>query len=300
MIWHVQGHPYGRDPFLGLKTIPDITSDDLTRFMRAYFVPGNMVAAVSGDIDFEKATAGLNKLFAALPQSKAPERSLGEPDGNKPVLAVINKPGQVQSQVVFVLPGFKRTNPAFWKARLLTDIFGGSDSLMYTRLRDDLGLVYSAGFFQTYKWNAGLLVGYIGCRADRTATSIRETMKIMNSLRSSIPQRDFELKRLDALNSFVFNVDTPAELVEVYSGYSMRGEPLDTLERIQDAYLQATRDELRDIAVKLFDPEKLQIFIVADTMAPVKRADGTEATLEEDLKALAERIGLAYREMPLR
>jgi predicted Zn-dependent peptidase len=300
MIWHFRGHPYGRDPLLGLKTIPDITSDDLKSFMRTYFVPGNMVAAISGDIAFEGAEEGLNKLLRAFPWGKAPERSLREPGENKPVLAIIDKPGQVQSQVVFMLPGFKRTNPAFWKARLLTDIFGGSDSLMYTRLRDDLGLVYSAGFFQTYKWNAGLLVGYIGCRGDRTATSIEETVKIMSSLRSSIPQRDFELKRLDALNSFVFNVDTPAELVEVYSSYYIRGEPLDTLERIQDAYLKATRDELRNLGLKLLDPEKLQIFIVADTMIPVKKTDGTELTLDQNLKSLAKRIGLPYQEIPLR
>jgi len=300
MIWHFHGHPYGRDPLLGLKTIPDIIPDDLKGFIRTYFVPGNMVAAVSGDIALEEAAAGLNKLLGALPRGQAPERSLGEPGENKPVFAIIDKPGQVQSQVVFMLPGFKRTHPAFWKARLLTDIFGGSDSLMYTRLRDDLGLVYSAGFFQTYKWNAGALLGYIGCRGDRTATSIEETLKIMSSLRDSIPQRDLELKRLDALNSFVFNVDTPAELVEAYSSYYMRGEPLDTLERIQDAYLQATRDELRDLAVRLLDPERLQIFIVADTMIPVKKTDGTELTLEQDLKSLAERIGIPYREIPLR
>jgi predicted Zn-dependent peptidase len=300
MIWHFEGHPYGRDPLLGLKTIPHITADDLKNFMRTYFVPSNIVAAVSGAIDLEKATAGLKKLLGALPQRQAPVRRLSEPGENKPVLALIHKPGQVQSQVVLVLPGFKRTNPAFWNARLLTDIFGGSDSLMYTRLRDDLGLVYSAGFFQTYKWNAGMLVGYIGCKADRTSISIEETLKIMNTLRDKIPQRDFMLKRLDALNSFVFNVDTPAELVEVYSRYYMRGEPLDTLERIQEVYLQATRDELRNLAVTLFDPEKLQVFIVADKMIPVKKDDGAELTLEEDLKALAKRIDITYRELPLR
>lgn len=300
MIWHFNGHPYGRDPLLGLKTIPGITRDNLKTFMKTYFVPSNMVAAVSGDITLEEAAAGLKKLLGALPQGQAPERDLSDPKENKPVLALIPKPGQVQSQVILVLPGFKRIHPAFWKARLLTDIFGGSDSLMYTRLRDDLGLVYSAGFFQTYKWNAGVLVGYIGCKGDKTSTSIEETLKIMSSLRNNVPHKNLELKRLDALNSFVFNVDSPAELVEVYSRYHMRREPLDTLERIQDAYIQATRDELRNLAVTLLDPEKLQIFIVADKMIPVMKADGAELTLEEDLKLLAKRIGLPYREIALR
>jgi len=215
-------------------------------------------------------------------------------------LALIPKPGQVQSQVVLVLPGFKRTHPAFWKASLLTDIFGGSDSLMYTRLRDDLGLVYSAGFFQTYKWNAGILIGYIGCKGDKTSTAIMETLDIMDSLRKNVPKKDLALKRLDALNSFVFNVDTPAQLVEVYSRYYMRGEPLNTLEKIQDAYRHATWEELRELAVQLFDPSKIQIFIVADKMTRVKTKDGTERTVQEELKSLAKRIGLPYREISLR
>jgi len=300
MIWHFDGHQYGRDPLIGIKTIQDISKTDLTMFMKTYFVPSNMVAAVSGDITFKEAQAGLKKLLEALPQGPSPERNYNDPKETPPVLALIHKPGQVQSQVVLVLPGFKRTHPAFWKARLLKDIFGGSDSLMYTRLRDDLGLVYSAGFFQTYKWNAGTLIGYIGCKGDKTSTAIMETLKIMDSLRKNVPEKDLELKRLDALNSFVFNVDTPAQLAEVYSRYYMRGEPLNTLEKIQDAYRHTTREELLELAVQLFDPSKIQIFIVADTMTRVKTKDGTERTVQEDLKSLAKRIGLPYREIALR
>jgi len=300
MIWHFRGHPYGRDPLLGLKTIPDITQDDLKRFLTTYFIPSNMVAAVSGDITKEKAVGGLRKLFQALPQGQPPERNLDHPKETPSVVTLIPKPGQVQSQIVLALHSVKRTHPDFWKMHLLMDIFGGSDSLMYTRLRDDLGAVYSAGFFQTYKWDAGMLVGYIGCKGDKTSTSIAETLNIMNSLRKDIPRKDLELKRLDALNSFVFNVDTPAELVEVYSHYHMRGEPLNTLERIQHAYLSATREHLRDLAVRFLDPSKIQIFIVADKTIPIKRKDGAELTLEQDLKALAKNLGLPYREIELR
>jgi len=300
MIWHFDGHQYGRDPLLGIKTIPNIRRKDLTAFMRNYFVPSNIVAAVSGDITFKEAGAGLKKLLEALPQVRSPERNLNDPKETPPVLALIPKPGQVQSQIALLLPSVKRTHPDFWKIHLLTDIFGGSDSLMYTRLRDDLGLVYSAGFFQTYKWNAGTLTGYIGCKGDKTSTAIMETLKIMDSLRKNVPKKDLEFKRLDALNSFVFNVDTPAQLVEVYSHYYMRGEPLNTLEKIQDAYRHATREELRKLAVQLFDPSKIQIFIVADKMTRVKTKDGTECTVQGNLKSLAKRIGLPYREIALR
>jgi predicted Zn-dependent peptidase len=300
MIWHFKAHPYGRDPLLGLETIPKITSRDLKRFLKDYIIPSNMVVAVAGDITKQKALAGLKKLFKALPKGKAPERNLTDPKRTPPILTLIHKPGQVQSQVILLLPGVKRTHSDYWKVNLLMNIFGGNDSLMYKRLRDDLGLVYSAGFFQTYKWHAGILAGYIGCKGDQTRTAIIETLNIMKSLRKEIPPQDLELKRLDALNSFVFNVDTPAELVEVYGRYHMRGEPLDTLERIQDAYIGASKEDLLKLAAQLLDPANIQIFIVADKKIAVKGKQGGQITLEEDLRRLAQHLGLSFKEVKLR
>jgi predicted Zn-dependent peptidase len=259
-----------------------------------------MVVAISGDIKKSRAIKGLRRLFKAFPKTRAPIRNLDDPAKTPPVLALIHKPGQVQSQVALLLSSVKRTHPDYWKVSLLMNVFGGKDSLLYTRLRDDLGFVYAAWFYQTYKWKAGMLVGYIGCRSDRTGRAVLELVEIMNGLRDKVSHKDLELKRLDALNSFVFNVDTPAELVEVYGRYYMRKEPLNTLERIQDAYLGARRDELRALAGKLLEPKNLQVFVVGDKTTSVRRKDGTQITLEEDLKDLAKRIGIPYTEIELR
>ena len=300
MIWHFKGHPYGRDPLQGLKTIPAITQEDLKGFLKKYLVPSNMVAAVAGDIEMTDVMKGLRRIFQTLPKARAPERKLDDPAQTPPVLAFIHKPGQVQSQLALLLPSLKRTHTDYWKMSLLMDIFGGNDSLMYTRLRADLGLIYSAGFYQTYKWQAGMLVGYIGCKADSTSQAIRETVRIMDGLRKHVPEEELEQKRLDALNSFVFNVNTPSELVGVYGRYYMRKEPLDTLEKIQDDFIRASKEELEALADRLLDPKRLQVFIVGDKGTRVMREDGTEVTLEEDIKTLAKTLGLPYKEIKLR
>jgi predicted Zn-dependent peptidase len=299
-IWHFQGHPYGRDPLLGLKTIPAITREDLKQFVRSYFVPSNMIAAVAGDIEKESMLADLEKFFKALPQEPAPVRSLPDPKETPPALTLIHKPGQVQSQLALILPSVVRTHPDYWKINLLMQIFGGNDSLMYTRLRDDLGLVYSAYFYQTYKWTAGILQGFIGCKGDKTAAAIAETIHIMNMLRNDVPQNELEQKRMDSLNSFVFNVDSRLELVNTYGRYYMRQEPLDTLEKIQDSFFSASRDDLQRLAAKYLDPQKIQIFVVGDKLIQTKTDTGEERTLEEDLKILAKSLGLPYREIGLR
>ena len=143
-------------------------------------------------------------------------------------------------------------------------------------------------------------MGYIGCKGDQTSAAIRETVNIMKSLKQGVPDKKLEQKRLDVLNSFVFNVDTPIQLVEVYGRYFMRQEPLDTLERIQDAYIRATPDDLRRLADKLFDVHKLQIFVVADKNIRVENGPGGRLTLEDGLKALSDDLGLPYQEIELR
>lgn len=299
-IWHFKGHPYGRDPLAGLQTIPALSSADLKQFLSEYMVPSNIVAAVAGDVDKKDVISGLAQFFKALPQTRAPVRKLADPLATPPVLALIHKPGQVQSQIALSLPSVKRTHPDYWKINLLMSIFGGNDSLMYTRLRDDLGLVYSAGFIETYKWSAGMLIGYIGCKGDKTVPALAKTINIMKSLHQDIPPRELEQKRLDALNSFVFNVDSPADLVKVYGRYYMRNEPLDTLGKIQDAFFNADRDDLRRLAREYLDPQKIQIFVVADKLIKVSNDSGDELTLEKRLMQLAESLGLPYREIALR
>ena len=299
-IRRFEDHPYGRDPLQGLQTIPSISQEDLKNFLKTYFVPENMTIAIAGDIDKAKITSGLRKFLKAFPKNPAPQRNLKDPTLTPPTLVLVNKPGQVQSQVILSLPSVKRTHPDYWKASLLMNIFGGSDSLMYKRLRDDLGLVYSAGFYQTYKWQAGQLVGYIGCKGDQTAAAISETLKLMEVLRDAIPEKELALKRLDALNSFVFNVDTKSELVDVYGRYHLRREPLDTLERIQDAYMGATKEELLRLARELLDPKKIQIIVVGDKNITVQSQDGKQTTLEADLKRLARQRGLPFQEIQLR
>ena len=77
-------------------------------------------------------------------------------------------------------------------------------------------------------------------------------------------------------------------------------KPLDTLERIQDSYISAEKQELEVLAKKHLDPKELQIFVVGDKLTKVIKEDGSESTLEDDLMALAKKLDLPYMEIPLR
>ena len=75
---------------------------------------------------------------------------------------------------------------------------------------------------------------------------------------------------------------------------------LDTLEKIQDAYLSATRGELKGLAESFLNPSKVQIFVVGDKTTTVRTDKGDAVTLEEALKRLSSDLRLPFREIPLR
>jgi zinc protease len=284
MIWHFKGHPYGRDPLAAAQVIPSITRDDLRRFLSAHFVPANMVVAVSGDIQLGQVRESLGRFISGLAAGAAAQRHLAQPSPTPPV-DLIHKPGQVQSNVVAMPPGITHRLMVL-ENDLLMSVFGGSDSHVHPAA-GRLGYVYSAGFYQTAKWQAGLLIGIIGCKGDKAGEAILETVNIMRSLHQGIPARELELKRLDTLNSFVFNVDTKAELVQAYSRYAMRQEPLDTLERIQ-ALFAATGEELKPLRHRSI--REIQIHVIADKAMADQQPEGPRFPGGQ-LKATAQALG---------
>mgnify|MGYP000218161965 FL=1 len=300
MVWHFAGHPYGRDPLAALATLPRIGAADLKAFLRSRLTPEQLVVAAAGDISAERLEAGIRRLVAALAPGGAPARRIPPPEPTPPVLALVHKPGQVQAQVAALWRTVPRSDPRFWKLGLLIELFGGNDSLLYTRLRDDLGYVYAAGFSPASRRQAGMAVGSIGARSDRAAAAIEETVGLLRGLAREVPAEELELKRLDALNGFVFAVSSPQDLVRAYGRFALRGEPLDTLVRIQESYFGATAEELRGLAAAFLDPSRIQLFVVADRATPVTAPGGRPLTLEEDLRGLAERLGIPFREIDWR
>ena len=57
---------------------------------------------------------------------------------------------------------------------------------------------------------------------------------------------------------------------------------------------------MQGLALKLLDPREIQIHVVADKTITIKQPDGTTRSLEEDLKATAQALGIPFREIELR
>ncbi len=69
-------HPYG-DPIIGWEDdLINLTIRDARAFHNRYYVPGNIVVAVAGDLELSELKAVAEKYFGALPAKPVPERTI--------------------------------------------------------------------------------------------------------------------------------------------------------------------------------------------------------------------------------
>ena len=61
------GHPYHHPVIGSLADLDDATLEEVARFFRTWYVPGNAVLAVTGDITPEQVFTAAEEYFGAIP-----------------------------------------------------------------------------------------------------------------------------------------------------------------------------------------------------------------------------------------
>jgi len=165
------GHPLGR-PVLGTsETITAATREQVRRFYRKHYVPGNVVVAAAGLLDHDRILelleAGL-ETGKRVAESKAPTlREPGRPP--RPVGSVtVRKRKTEQAHIMVGTSGLARDDPrrfAFGVAN--TALGGGMSSRLFQEIREKRGLVYSVYSYHSMYTECGLFSVYAGTSPGR-------------------------------------------------------------------------------------------------------------------------------------
>jgi len=261
-------------------------------------VQKNLIIGICGELDEENIIKDLEKIIKSLPQDPKRPRDLKAPSISPSVFGFINKPGQVQAHLLFLFPGVPKRDDDYWKLSLLSDIIGGEGSLLYRKLREEKGLAYAVGFYESSRWKAGLLSGYMGCDSKRAVEAIDTSLDIFSELRHTIPKDLFDLKKRDKLNGFIFNVEKISDLVDIYCRVYLRGDDLNILSKVQDIYMNITKGELEEISKRYLDTRRVQIFMVADGNTQISTPKAQP--LFKAIENLSLKKGIRFMNIPLR
>jgi len=262
-------HPYGR--IMEWEYAKDITRDDLIAYHDRYYHPNNVMIAFTGDFDSKKLIKKVKKLFGAWPAVKMemPAEPAVEYKFNPGVYIFDKKITQANIRVGHL--GIKRDNPDRYAISLMNFILGGGSftSRLTTRVRSDEGLAYSVrSSFDTGSRDYGEFMAYSQTKTASAHRVLEIFTEEFDRIRNSLPtEAEFETARDAYLNNFIFQFDSPGEVVNRLMGLEFDNLPSDYYKKYLDNIRAVTREDIKRVADKYLHPDSLTIVVLADTSA---------------------------------
>jgi zinc protease len=141
---------YGEHPYADVDTtaavVRRVKRQDLIRWHRRAFTPGNSFLVVTGDVTPERVKAGAERAFSAWSgKVSAPLAPVVPPTATQRKVVIVDRPESVQSMIYYGNLALARGDKDFIPLTVANQVLGGSaSSRLFMDLREKRSLTYGA------------------------------------------------------------------------------------------------------------------------------------------------------------
>lgn len=172
-----------------------------------------------------------------------------------------------QATVILGLGGIARNDPDYYPAAILNAILGGSGltSRLGLKLREEGGLVYSVGSSLAASRLAGPFQVFLQTKNESAAEALQQAVAEIRRLRSE-PVAAEEVRRAKAFltGNLALQLDTTGKLAAFLARAEHLGLGLDLVARYGSLIGAVTTEDVRRVAERLLDPDRLVVVVVGD------------------------------------
>ena len=273
-------HRYGL-PISGLpETVQALDEAAVRDLHGAFFVPGNAIVSVSGDVDPATFLAQLAAGFGDwsppaggdLEPAGTPAPPAITPTGRRIVIA--DKPDLNQARILIAHEGIARTDPRRVTASLLNATLGGSgfSSRLMAKLRSEEGLTYGVRSGFSRRSQPGPFSVSTFTRVPETRRAVDMVLAELEGIRSDRRQNPEELAKAKSymVGQFGLGLETSAAVLAGLVRLDVYGLPPDSLDTFRARVSAVTPDRAHRIADELLHPARAAIVLLgpAESLAP--------------------------------
>ncbi|TDT41894.1 putative Zn-dependent peptidase [Maribacter spongiicola] len=260
-----KNHPYGE--FTTEATVNNITLGDVEEFYREYFVPANAYLIIIGDVNFEEVKTLTETYFTSWTKAVPPSFSYSQ-SKNVPNTQInfVDMPNAVQSEItVQNIVNLKMKDDDYIASLLANEILGGgSDSRLYSNLREDKGYTYGAySSIGNDKYGPSRFRASAEVRNMVTDSSVVEMLKELELITSK-PVTDEELKNTKALyaGSFIMALEDPETIARYALNVEKENLPKDFYKTFLEKLDKVSKEEVETAAKKYFNVDNARVIVV--------------------------------------
>jgi predicted Zn-dependent peptidase len=246
------GDPLGR-PVLGtVDTISAMSREQVRRFWRKHYVPGNFVVSAAGNLDHER----LEELMTSFMDTVTPPPGRGtvvQSQGHPPDPvrgAHVRRRDTEQAHICLGTAGLSRSDPRRFAFGVVNDaIGGGMSSRLFQEIREKRGLVYSVFSYHSMFAHTGAFVVYAGTAPARSTEVIELIVRELEQVaEKGLTDEELDRAKSHMRGSLVLSVeDTSARMNRLGKSEIAHGEVI-TLDEVLDRIDAVTSDDAREVA----------------------------------------------------
>jgi predicted Zn-dependent peptidase len=277
---------YGDHPIGWEMSEDDLEPEDLSYarvswLHRRIMCPGNLILGVTGDVSWQQIEPMLERMLADWPACEGELPPIPLPTIRQQGGVFLIRREFEQSTIVLAhTSGIRQgDSPEYFSSRIGNAILGASgfSSRLLTQLRTERGYAYSASSLWTTPRDAQGLVGALTqTRGSATVAATRLIVDVLEELRRAPPtEQEVQTTVDEAVNGFVFNFESPSQVVLRQMIYRAEGLPPDWLESYIAGIQRVRPEDVLAVFQREVRPSDLTILIV-----------GNPASFDEPLETL--------------
>lgn len=274
-------HPYGLPNEGTEESITTLTRDDIVNFHQKYYVPGNAILAVVGDVKNAEVISKIKAKFSQWSGAPVTLPSLTEPEAIKGhQILLVDKPDLTQTYIEMGHLGIDRKNPDIFAVRVMNYILGGGGfaSRLAAEVRAKRGLTYDINSsFDFLKWRGVFGVSTF-TRNDSTAAAIVAIIDQLKKIRTDgVTDKELADTKSFYTGYFPLQFETPEQIATQILTVELYDLGEDYITNYTQRINAVTKEDVQRVAQKYIDPDNLKIVVVskAETVKPLLEPLGT-------------------------
>jgi len=259
------GHPYSRPVAGTVESVKRLTRDQVVGFHRDNYRPDAAVIAVVGDVTRDEIRRELlssslgSWTAAATPRPVIPPAPASPPVESREIHRDLT-----QATVSLARPGIRRDHPDYFSLVVANYVLGGgSASRLYTKVREERGLVYSVySSLGPGRYGASYVVG-LQTRLDAVDEAVRLVKEEMARMgRETVTPRELDLAKSYLIGSYPLRTDTSGKLAGLLVTVEDDQLGLDWPDRFKAGVSRVTAADVRRVAGLYMDPATFSSVVV--------------------------------------
>ena len=251
-------HPYGYSILGTRDTVGALGTDDLRALHARAYHPAQLIVAASGNVHHEALLDTLERTgWLEERPGDATRLVVPTPFAQAPVRKHVSREGS-QTHIVVGSATIGHGDPRRHALVLLSVLLGGGmSSRMFQRVREELGLAYSVGTFQSFHADIGMHGVYVGTGPE-TARAALDAIdaELKDVADNGLPADEIAMGKSQLKGQVTLSLESVSARMYRCAGVELYGEPYRTLDEMLALVDAITVEEVAAVAREYFGPER--------------------------------------------